>query len=424
MDLFDLDDVMMIFRAFRHDDDRLAARSNTVSSVTDSPASPSVLSTTETRAAEAILAAHWGASVTVRAAEKIWDRHHVVRLHIADDDRSVVLKRRPEKNPGERSRGFDAELAALEFLNTMEARVAPQLFGADLSAGILIMEDLGPGSSLADSLLARDRDRAEADLVSYARAVATMHAWSISRSREYAEIRTRHGQTEPSMDPDWIDAIARRKAPFLAVSAQLGLPIAGVEEEIDSLGALMGGSGYIGLVHSDLCPDNTHIVGGNCRLIDFETSGWGPIALDVAYLLAPFPSCWCFASLPAEAAGPALLAYRDQVTNAGIDLGADWETALAAALAGSVVGRGAGIRRALDRDGDWGTTTMRPRLLTWLHSFISAASKTGALPRLRSVAEAMHEQLRLRWPGTVIPDYPALARPGATLAQLPEGNEA
>ena len=181
----------------------------------------------------------------------------------------------------------------------------------------------------------------------------------------------------------------------------------------------MAGAGHVGLVHSDLCPDNTHIADGSCRIIDFETSGWGPIALDVAYLLAPFPSCWCFASLPAEAAGPALLAYRDQVTNAGMELGPDWEAALTAALAGWVVARGARIGRALEEDRDWGTTTMRPRLLTWLHSFIEAASRTGALPRLRSLAEAMREQLRRRWPDAVVPDYPALARPGAPLARRP-----
>ncbi len=363
--------------------------------------------------------------MTLRAAEKIWDRHHIVRLHVADDDRTVVLKRGREGSFGDRSRGFDAELAALEFLNSMDTAIAPRLFGADPSAGILIMEDLGPGSSLADSLLARDRDRAQADLISYARAMGTMHSWSLSRSREYAEIRARHaGTAESEMDPDWIAHLTRGKAPFLAVSAQLGLPTAGVADEIDSLPALMGNSGHLGLVHSDLCPDNTHITDGRCRLIDFETSGWGPMALDVAYLLAPFPSCWCFASLPFEVAGPALLAYRDQVLNAGIDLGADWEIALAAALAVSVVARGAGIGRTLDKDGDWGTTTMRPRLLTWLHSFIRAASRTGALPRLRLAAEGMREQLRLRWPDAVVPDYPALARPGATLARLPQGNEA
>jgi hypothetical protein len=85
------------------------------------------------------------------------------------------------------------------------------------------------------------------------------------------------------------------------------------------------------------------------------------------------------------------------------------------------VGRGAGIARALERDGKWGTTTMRPRLLTWLRSFIGAAAETGALPRLRSAAEIMREELRLRWPDAVVPDYPALARPGATLARFPEG---
>jgi hypothetical protein len=141
------------------------------------------------RVAESLLASRWGAGVAVRDAETIWDRSHIVRLHLAGDDRTVVLKRPREDNFGDRSRGFDAELAALEFLNVMETAVAPRLLGADASAGILIMEDLGPGSSLADSLMAPDRSRVGADLISYARAIAAMHAWSIGRSREYAQIR-------------------------------------------------------------------------------------------------------------------------------------------------------------------------------------------------------------------------------------------
>ena len=369
--------------------------------------------------AESLLTGRWGTSVVVRDAETIWDRRHIVRLRLADDDRTVVLKRPRGDNFGDRTRGFDAELAALEFLSPMQTAVAPRLLGADAAAGILLMEDLGPGSSLADSLLAGDRGRAEDDLISYARAIAAMHAWSIGRSREYGQIRARlAGSAGAGTEPDWMDAITRSKEPFLAMAAQLGLATNGVDQEIDSLGALMAGTDYVGLVHSDLCPDNTHIADGSCRIIDFETSGWGPIALDVAYLLAPFPSCWCFASLPAEAAGPALLAYRDQVTNAGVGLGPDWEVALTAALAGWVVAR-VRIGRALEEDSNWGTTTMRPRLLTWLHSFIEAASRTGALPGLRSLAEAIREQLLLRWPDAVVPDYPALARPGAPLARIP-----
>lgn len=237
--------------------------------------------------AESLLAGHWGTTVVVREAEKIWDRSHIVRLRLADD-RTVVLKRPREDNFGDRTRGFDAELAALEFLSPMETAVAPRLLGADAAAGILIMEDLGPGSSLADSLLGRDRGRAEADLISYARALAAMHAWSIGRSGEYAELRGRlAGSADVEIAPDWMDAITRSKERFLAMAAQLGLATDGADREIDSLGALLAGAGYVGLVHSDLCPDNTHIADGGCRIIDFETSGWGPIALDAAYLLAP-----------------------------------------------------------------------------------------------------------------------------------------
>ena len=368
-----------------------------------------VLSAEEASAAESLLAGAWGTGVAIRAAEKIWGRSHIVRLRLADD-RSVVLKRQREENFGGRERTLGAELAALGFLNAMETAVAPRLFGADAEAGILVMEDLGPGRSLAHSLLADDRSRAEADLVAYARALGTMHSWSLGRAGEFA------GPAEPQ----WMGAIIDGKESFLEVAGRLGLPADGAGAEIDSLAGLLRGDGRLtGLVHSDPCPDNTHIADGICRIFDFETSGWGPVALDAAYLLAPFPSCWCFASLPAEVAGPALRAYRDQVTRAGIRLGPDWDAALTAALAGWVVARGAAIGRALDEDRDWGTTTARPRLLTWLHSFTGAAERSGVLPRLSLLAGALHERLSARWPDTVFPDYPAFARQGAPLAQIP-----
>jgi hypothetical protein len=374
-----------------------------------------VLSAAETEAAEALLAAAWGTRVTVRSAGQIWGRRHIARLRL-DSGASVVLKRRgPAKIAGSR-RGFGADLAALEFLSAEETGVAPRLIGA--STEILLMEDLGPSSSLAHSLLAGDRARAEADLIAYGRALGTMHGWSIGRAREFAALRARHAPSVPA-EPELLDRVPAAKDRLLAVAARLGLPSAGAGDEIDSLGALLRDSGPAGLVHGDPCPDNTHIAGGNCRIFDFETSGWGPIALDAVYLLAPFPSCWCFASLPASAAGPALEAYRDQLARAGIDVRPSWDAAVAAALAGWVVARGAGIGRALEEDRDWGTATMRPRLLTWLRTFTDAASQAGVLPRLRSLAEALHTELGGRWPSAVVPSYPALAAPGAPLARRP-----
>ena len=118
--------------------------------------------------------AAWGPGMSVRAAEPIWDRAHVVRLHLAAG-RSVVMKKRADKDT------FGVELAALEYLNGMPEPVAPRLLGADADAGIVLMEDLGPGPSLADSLLTGDRPRVRADLVSYAEALGSMHAWTMGR---------------------------------------------------------------------------------------------------------------------------------------------------------------------------------------------------------------------------------------------------
>ncbi|MGZ4434675.1 MAG: phosphotransferase [Trebonia sp.] len=332
--------------------------------MTDSPAESPVLSAAETSVAESLLAEAWGKAVAVRSAETIWGRSHIVRLHLADTGGSVVLKRRRSENFDGRVRGFAAELAA------------------------------------------------------YARALATMHAWSMGRAASFSSVRARCAPSVPA-GPEWPDRVAEGKEPLLEVAARLGLSVEGAAAEIDSLDGLMHGSGYTRLVHGDPCPDNTHIADGSCRIFDFETAGWGPLALDASYLLAPFPSCWCFASLPAPAAGPALQAYRDEMSGAGVELDDSWEVALTAVLAGWVVARGAGIGRALEKDRDWGTTTIRPRVLTWLGSFIDAAARVDELPRLRSLASALRTVLRDRWPSAVAPSYPALARPGEPLARVP-----
>jgi hypothetical protein len=220
-------------------------------------------------------------------------------------------------------------------------------------------------------------------------------------------------------------AIERGREAFLGVAAGLGLATDGVEDEISGLGALMSGpglsgSGYLGLVHGDACPDNVRLVGGECRIFDFETSGWGPVVLDVACLLAPFPSCWCFGSVPADVAGPALDAYRVEAGAGTNDLGPGWDAAVAAAVAGWIIARGKAMTEALDEDSRWGTTGIRPRLLAWLRSFADAAGQAGVLPRLRALGAELEETLARRWPQARVPEYPALARPGATLAQAPD----
>jgi Ser/Thr protein kinase RdoA (MazF antagonist) len=360
------------------------------------------LSAAETRAAEMLLASVWGPETSVRAAQPIWNRSHVVRLHLTAD-RSVVMKKRADNDT------FGVELAALEYLNGMPEPVAPRLLGADADAGIVLMEDLGPGPSLADSLLTGDRSRVRADLVSYAEALGSMHAWSMTRPRD-----PRLGA------PPWPGAVTRGKDAFLGVAVSLGLAAAAAGTEIDQLCLLLNETGYQGLVHGDPCPDNVRFLDGRCRIFDFEHAGWSAVVLDASYLLAPFPSCWCFGRLPASVAAPAMAAYHGRLEAAGIDLGPSWDAAMTAALGASIVAWGDAIAKLLEKDSVWGTTTMRPRLLTWLRSFTDAARRSGVLPGLRVLADDLHQRLSARWPEAVTADYPALARPGAARVQVPD----
>jgi hypothetical protein len=94
----------------------------------------------------------------------------------------------------------------------MPEPVAPRLLGADAEAGVLLMEDLGPGPSLADSLLTGGRSRVRADLVSYAEALGSMHAWSMGRPRD-----PRLGT------PPWPDEVTRGKDAFLGAAVSVGL---------------------------------------------------------------------------------------------------------------------------------------------------------------------------------------------------------
>ena len=207
------------------------------------------LSEAETRVVSALLERAWGPGAQIRGVAPIWNRSHVLRVR-AGPDRSVVMKRR---DPKTRPRSFGVELAALEYLNAMPVPVAPRLVAADAEAGILLMEDLGPGASLADALLGGDRERAQASLVAYAEALGAMHAWSMGRPGELADLRARYAPEAP-LGPSWLEALARGRASFAGAMGSLGLAANGTDAEIGEIPYLLNGAGYLGLVHGDGMP--------------------------------------------------------------------------------------------------------------------------------------------------------------------------
>ena len=336
--------------------------------------------------------------------------------------RSAILKR-PRRHPRGEETGreeFGTELASLEYLAGMPAAVAPGLLGADLTTGILVMEELPAGRSLADSLLLGDRDAATASMVAYATALGSVHAWSIGRTSGFEQAQARYGPAASSRR--WyLEKIERGRGRFLQVVSASGVATDGVAADIDGLIRTLADDRYLSFVHGDLCPDNVRLAGGRMRFFDFERSGLGPAALDAAYLLAPFPSCWCFAELPADVTDLAMRAYRDALEAGGVEAGPEFDAQLTAVLAGWVVGRAAMIDGALSSDRQWGTTTMRPRLVAWTGRLAAVTATTGTFPWLRMVAEGLNARFRARWPEAVVPAYPALAGSRSPRVRAPEG---
>ena len=378
---------------------------------------------------ERLLADAWGTPVALVTAEPLADRAHVVRVTTADG-RSAVVKR-PGDGPrgrwGAASHGIAVERAGLEHLAAMPATPVPALLGGDSDLAVIVLEDLAVERTLAGSLLGDDAERARADVVALGAALGAVHGWSIGRADAFAALRAAHGVARPDRTW-WGDVFRAERAPFLDALDRLGLggttTASVLEGELDALDAALAGGRWRGFVHGDPCPDNAVVAGGRLHLLDLERCSPGSIALDAAYLLAPFPSCWCFGRVPQDLAGAGLAAHRTALADHGIVLGDGWDVAVAAALGAWVVVRGSQAAENVEDTGHgrvWGTTTMRPRLLSWADAFAAAPAAPDAFPHLYAVVTALCERLRTAWPDEEIPHYPPFAPPGGTLAARPEG---
>lgn len=297
------------------------------------------------------------------------ERGHVFLVHVDDGHELIVKGLRAEgKKRMDGDAGFDREWAALEHLTTAHVPV-PRFVGGDRDVPVLVQSLLPTGHSLADSLLGDDPARAAADLVAYATTMAKLNSVaSLNDERSW-----------------------RLKA------VDLGRAAFGGDAAVDEALAVLD-AGRTGFVHGDTCPDNMVIDDdGTCHLFDFEFSTGGPVALDAVYLVAPFPSCWCFAPLPDAVVADALAAYRAVLP---LD-----DRELDAAIVAAAVGGLTMLERARTDDMSWGLTTLRPRILRWL-DVCSQQSTFDAAAR-RSVELA--SQLRADWGDAVAPPHPAFA---------------
>lgn len=283
------------------------------------------------------------------------------------------------------------------------------LLAGDIARGIMVFEDLGADlTSLVDPLLKGTAEEAEHALKLYATALGRLHADTVYCSDAHHEtFQTVFGSDRPRRQPGW-----RVEKEVELVTGKLGGTPPVSELELLS-SRLIDPGPWLTLVHGDPCPDNSLLVGGRIRLIDYEFARPSHAMLDGIYWRIGFPTCWCAGRTPDDVATRVDAAYRMEL-GSSIPLALD-DTAYhieltymsAVWLFTCLSWR---LDQALEGDEKWGIWSIRGRLLWYLEAVIEMTAAASVLPGINEAAQGWLSELRLRWPDvTPLGLYPAFA---------------
>jgi len=203
--------------------------------------------------------------------------------------------------------------------------VAPRLLATVADPPLVVMEDLGTASDVAEHLLGSDPLTADDALLAWARALGTLHARTHA---DRAVIATAFAEAEGAVLDEPVDRFHAGVAgstdqatrDWAADAEALGID---GPPDVGALAAVLADPEHHALSPADVCPDNNLLLPDGCRLIDFEWAEVRHPAWDAAYLAVPWPTCWCSWRIPEASAQRALHAYREEAVRAVPYIGTD-----------------------------------------------------------------------------------------------------
>ncbi len=375
-------------------------------------------------AAERLLTRRAGAVVVLADPEDLGgsDRSVVARARVARNPfslpRTLVVKHYLGAPPPDRPDPFRSEVASCQLFTALpvDVRPSPVIIAHDPQARLLVLEDLGRSSTLADKLFGPDPVAAQRCLLGWARGLGRMQATTATRESDFGALLRRLGERT------WRDPMADQARAALAgvpalLADKLGVQVSdAAAQQARETAQLLGGTRYRAFSPSDTCPDNNLVTSRGVRFVDFEWGCFRDVALDAAYFRVPFPACAASFSLPPGMAETLLEAWRNEIAAVWPDLDEPEQLErrlLHAQLLWVWLCTWWLLPRIDRRDRPIGADTMRsPRISTALtHYWTNAADAArwaglGATAALgRAVAHALHE----RFPDApmVLPVYPA-----------------
>lgn len=349
-----------------------------------------------------------------------------VRLEVADElggnERTRVVRVRAKHPDGANGsyvvklyhsagEGWVRESAALTVL-PREVR-APGVVAQGAAPPVLVLEDLGDGPSVADALLGDDPGAAETALQAWAAAIGALHAATRGARETFrAALAERQGDlpvTDSHVPVDVEDAARalERECTMLEVRVP-----AGAFDELRGLAKRLGGSGLAALTPADACPDNNLRTADGLVLVDFEGAQWRHVAWDVAYLLVPWPSCWCSWRVPDDVADRSVDAYlhaaaplMPEVSEPGFR-----RDVKAATVGWAFLSTTWFLDNALGSDPALNPSRPTPTRRAMILHRLDRAASNAELPALGELAGGLAAELRSRWGDVPLAFAPAFRR--------------
>lgn len=276
---------------------------------------------------------------------------------------------------------YAGEVAALELASRADPPVVPALLGTDPGERVLVLERLD------------HRPPREDWVIDYATALARLHA--VTSAADAGTL------------PAWSGPTREDVASFLRLAGALGVAVPpGARSELEGLVSRLAGAPGHALLHGDPCPGNDMHTSGGVRFIDFEQAALGNGLVELAYLRAGFPTCWCVTAPPEPLLRAAEAAYhRTWRDLTGTEVQGDLTDACAGwLLRGDALvqraHRGTTDHLAAIPHGDWtwGTATARQRLLHRLTTVARMPPADGHPTHLTHLAASMTQALHTHWP--------------------------
>jgi hypothetical protein len=317
--------------------------------------------------AEELLTRRCGAQVRLADAEDLGGstRSRVVRVRVSENPfslpRSLVVKHylgAPDQADGtDRADPFPYEAASCQLFTALPAedRATPTLYANDPERRLLVLEDLGRCSTLADKLDGDDPKVAERALLGASRALGNLQAVTAAREGDFGALLRRSGVRH------WRDPLADDARSALAEVPDLLAHLLRVEAapaavaHARSASSLLGGTEYRAFSPSEVSPENCLLTGAGARFLDFEWGCFRDVALTAASVRLPFPGWGRAAVLPTGMAEAMAASWQSEVSGVWPEL-ADptvsgprhlaattlWVWVCTRTLLPGVVGRGAG----------------------------------------------------------------------------------